>query len=216
MTARQKSLGEAQHAITRRYERLSRLYDLYTQPMEWMGGARRRRRLLAHASGAVLEVGAGTAATLAHYPCGVRPVMIDIAEGMLTRARRRAQRLEIDARLVRGDVHRLPFSDASFDTTVAACVFCSVADPVRGLAELARVTRTDGTVLLLEHVRPRNRALGRVFDALSPLTRRLCGPEINRRTEENAEAAGLELHRVRAEGVWREIHARPSRGRADG
>jgi ubiquinone/menaquinone biosynthesis C-methylase UbiE len=163
---------QAQAALTRRYERLSRIYDASTQPMEWMGGARRRRRLLARASGTVLEVGTGTAASLGHYPAGVAPVLLDIAAGMLARVRRRAARLGVAARLVQGDAHRLPFPDDAFDTTVATCVFCSVAEPVQGLAELARVTKPDGRVLLLEHVRPRNRLLGRLFDWLTPLTRR--------------------------------------------
>ena len=202
--------GEAQSAVTRRYERLARVYDLYTQPMEWMGGAQRRRRLLARASGRVLEVGIGTGASLAHYPHGIDLVGLDVAAGMLTRARRRAGRTGVTAQWVQGDAHRLPFDDGAFDTTAAACVFCSVPDPRRGLAELARVTRPDGRVLLLEHVRPRNRALGRLFDGLSPLTRRLFGPEINRRTEATARAAGLALLEVRREGVWREITARPA------
>ena len=200
---------EPQAAITRRYQRRSGLYDAYTRPMEWMGGARRRRRLLAHARGRVLEVGVGTGASLPHFPSNVDIVALDVAEGMLKRARRRARRLGVDAALVRGDAQRLPFANDSFDTTVGACVFCSVADPVAGLAELGRVTRPDGRVLLLEHVRPRNRALGRLFDWLSPVTRRVLGPEINRRTERHTSMAGLDLIEVRRDGIWREINARP-------
>ncbi|HLE43161.1 MAG TPA: hypothetical protein VJB36_04025, partial [Methylomirabilota bacterium] len=49
---------------------------------------------------------------------------------------------------------------------------------------------------LLEHVRPRNRLLGAVADALSPITRRVFGFNLNRRTEENAVAAGLHLLEV--------------------
>jgi ubiquinone/menaquinone biosynthesis C-methylase UbiE len=203
------SRSESQRAVTRRYERLARVYDTYTQPMEWMGGARRRRRLLARATGTVLEVGAGTGASLPHYPPDVELVALDIAAGMLTRAHRCAQRGGRAVHLVQADAHRLPFADGAFDTTVATCVFCSVADPVRGLAELARVTNPQGRVLLLEHVRPRNRLLGRLFDWLSPLTRRCFGPAINRRTEANARAAGLELVDVRAEAIWREIAAKP-------
>lgn len=64
-------------------------------------------------------------------------------------------------------------------------------------------------VRLLEHVRPRNSVLGKLFDWLSPLTRRLFGPEINRRTEDNIRAAGLTISQVRRDGIWREIVARP-------
>ena len=66
-----------------------------------------------------------------------------------------------------------------------------------------------GQALLLEHVRPANPVLGRLFDWLSPLTRRFLGPEINRRTEENVAAAGFDLAQVRRDGIWREIVARP-------
>ena len=55
---------------------------------------------------------------------------------------------------------------------------------------------------------PRNRLLGWLADRLSPLTRRLFGPEINRRTEENVAAAGLEIVEIHRAGIWREIAAR--------
>jgi ubiquinone/menaquinone biosynthesis C-methylase UbiE len=117
-----------------------------------------------------------------------------------------------DVTLDVADVEDLPYGDDRFDTATATCVFCSVADPVQGLPELARVTKPDVRVLLLEHVRPRNRLLGALADLVSPLTRRLFGREVNRDTERNVEAAGLEIVSVRRDGVWREIDARP-RGR---
>jgi ubiquinone/menaquinone biosynthesis C-methylase UbiE len=158
----------------------------------------------------VLEVGVGTGMNLEHYPAEVRVTGIDVSPRMLDRARPRAEAAEADVELLVADVEDLPYADDTFDTATAACVFCSVADPVQGLRELARVTRPDGRVLLLEHVRPRNRVLGFLADLISPLTRLLFGPYVNRRTERNVAAAGLEIVDVRRQGVWREIQARPS------
>lgn len=198
----------SQRAVTRAYDRLARVYDLYDTPMDWLGVRRRRRRILGRAQGDVLELGIGTGRNLELYPEDVRLTGIDISAGMLARAERKLGRVDREAELLLADARELPFANDSFDTVAATCVFCSVADPVRGLREAARVCRPDGRVLLLEHVRPRNRVLGWLADRLSPLTRRLFGPEINRRTEENITASGLEIVGLRRGGVWREIEAR--------
>lgn len=208
-----KDQDEDQTDVTRRYDRMASLYDIYGAPMEWMGTRRRRRRLIARAEGRVLEVGVGTAKNLRHYPDGVHLSGIDLSKQMLQRASRRARRLGIPIDLGLADVHHLPYADETFDTTVATCVFCSVADPIGGLRELGRVTKRDGRILLLEHVRPRNRLLGRLADAVTVLTRRIFGFRANRRTEENVTAAGLRVVDIRREGIWREIEAGPSTAR---
>jgi len=201
--------GDGRRGPARIYDRVAPLYDLYSAPMEWMSGKRRRRRLLDRVVGEVLEVGVGTGLNLAHYPEGVHVTGIDISPRMLARAHDRAEASPATVDLEVGDVEALPFDDDRFDTVTATCVFCSVTDPVQGLRELARTVRPGGRVLLLEHVRPRNRLLGALADLLSPLTRWLFGPAVNRRTERNIEAAGLEIISIQRDGVWRQIEARP-------
>jgi ubiquinone/menaquinone biosynthesis C-methylase UbiE len=201
-------MSERQSSTARVYDRIASVYDLMEAPMEWMGGRSRRKRVIAGARGDVLEIGVGTGANLEHYPEDVALTGIDISEKMLDRARERAASLGRETRLELADVESLPYPDDSFDTVTATCVFCSVDDPVQGLREVRRVVRPDGEVRLLEHVRPRNPLLGKLFDLLTPATRRLMGPEINRRTEENIAAAGLEIEAVRRDGIWREIVAR--------
>lgn len=197
-----------QQRVTEAYNRTARFYDLYDRPMDLLGVRRRRRRLLAQATGATLEIGVGTGRNLDLYPSDVELTGIDVSSSMLARARRRAQHLGSAARLELGDVQDLEFPDDSFDTVTATCVFCSVADPVAGLREVARVATPDGQVLLLEHVRPSTRLLGWLADRISPFTARLFGPHVNRRTVDNITAAGLEITDIRAWGVWREITAR--------
>jgi ubiquinone/menaquinone biosynthesis C-methylase UbiE len=192
------------------YDRVAPLYDWYEAPMDLLGGRARRRRVMEGARGAVLEVGVGTGRNLEYYAADARVTAIDISTRMLERARRRAGALGRDVELLWADVEALPFEDGRFDTVTASCVFCSVENPVKGLEEVRRVVRPEGQVRLLEHVRPRNPLLGKVFDWLSPVTRALMGPEINRRTEDNVRAAGLRIESVRRDGIWREIVARPS------
>lgn len=199
-----------QTEIARRYDRVASIYDLYDLPMELLLYRHRRVRLLRQAAGWVLEVGIGTGKNLPHYPSGVDLTGIDVAPRMLARAERRARKLAVPIRLNPADVRRLPFPDDSFDTATAAFVFCSVAEPVEGLREMGRVVKPDGRILFLEHVRPRNRLLGRLADLLTPLTRGLLGFAINRRTEENIERAGLVIEDIRRSGIWREVRAKPA------
>lgn len=199
----------ARSEVARVYDRVAGIYDLYTSPMEAMGGREARRRLLGRARGRVLELGIGTGWSLPFYPADVELTAVDISPRMLSRARRRARDLGRDVTLDVADIEHLPYPDASFDTVSAMCVFCSVADPVQGLREAARVTRPGGSVLLFEHVRPTTPLLGRLADVVSPWSRRLFGPELNRRTEQNVEKAGLATQELRRRGIFREVVAVP-------
>ncbi|MGQ9476914.1 MAG: class I SAM-dependent methyltransferase [Candidatus Bipolaricaulia bacterium] len=176
------------------YDRLAPVYDLLGALME--RSARRWRRLLWEEVGgeSILEVGVGTGKNMPYYPEGPKIMAIDLSEGMLHRARRRAEQAGIEVELRQMDVQALAFPDKSFDTVVATFVFCSVPDPVQGLQELGRVAKEK--ILLLEHIRPERPRLGRLFDLLNPLVVRLFGFNINRRTLENIERAGLKLERM--------------------
>jgi ubiquinone/menaquinone biosynthesis C-methylase UbiE len=167
------------------------LYDAVMMPLGWLGLDRARRRLVDGLSGRVLEVGTGTGLVLPSYPPTVSDVVaIDIDPEMLARARRRRP----DLTLLQADVQQLPFPDASFDAVVACLVFCSVEDPVRGLAELRRVLRPGGQLRMLEHVRAPHSGLARLQDRLNPVWSHLSGGcQLNRDTVPLVEAAGFRL-----------------------
>jgi len=104
------------------------------------------------AAGDVLEVAVGTGRNLPHYPQGVRLTGIDWSSAMLGIARNRAATLEREADLRQGDAQALEFPDASFDTVLCAFGLCAIPDERRAIAEMARVLRPGGRLLLVDHV----------------------------------------------------------------
>ena len=133
------------------------LYDPFLWLGEVVGMRRRRRELVARASGRVLEIGAGTGLNLPSYPAAVDELILAEPEpGMRGRLARRSQRLGRVAEIIEAPAERLPLPDASVDTVVSTLVLCTVADPERALREIARVLAPDGQVLFIEHVRARS------------------------------------------------------------
>lgn len=193
----------ATEVTRRRYQRISRFYDV----METMVETRYhpwREMLWAKVNGTeVLEIGVGTGKNMSYYPNGAHVSGIDLTPGMLKQARRKAYTLGFDSNvdLQLGDAQALEFPDSSFDTALATFVFCSVPDPVLGLQEMMRVVKPGGKVLLLEHMRSPNPFIGFLMDALNPMVVRMMGANINRRTVENVRKAGLEIEQVEDLGV---------------
>jgi phosphatidylethanolamine/phosphatidyl-N-methylethanolamine N-methyltransferase len=181
--------------VTRkRYDRLAFWYDFLEAPMERIGFASWRPRILNRIRGdRILEVGVGTGKNLPYYPKGLRVDAIDISPRMLERAQKRASGLKISVMFQEMDAQELAFPDHVFDTIFATFVFCSVPDPVKGLRELRRVYKTGGRLLLMEHMRPGNPVLGFLFDRLNPVVVRMMGANINRRTLDNIRSAGWNI-----------------------
>lgn len=180
-------MGNHTETIKRRYERISSIYDLsdLVIPHAW------RKNLLQDVHGKILEVGVGTGANLAYYPADADVTGIDFSPKMLRKAFRKAERAQANVALGVMDVQHLAFLDNTFDFVISSLVFCTVPDPVRGLREIRRVVKPDGKIIMLEHMRSENEFTGKVLDFFTPLTVKLKGENINRRTMESVEKAGL-------------------------
>jgi ubiquinone/menaquinone biosynthesis C-methylase UbiE len=164
------------------------LYDGLCAVLERTGLGAWRRWLAQGARGRTLDVGCGTGRGLPLYRPDVRAIGLDPTWDSLGRARRRAPGVA----LVQGSAEALPFRDGAFDTVVASLVFCSVAEPARGLAEVKRVLRPDGRLRMLEHVRSRRSWKAAFQDRVQPLwTWGSGGCHPNRDTERAVEAAGF-------------------------
>ena len=169
------------------------LYDPLMAGTEKAGLADRRRQLLSHARGRVLEVGAGTGANLPHYGETVTElVLVEPNEPMARRLERKLGAGTIPARVVRASAEALPFEDASFDVVVSALVLCTVPDQGRALGEIRRVLAPNGYLLFLEHVRSDDPKLARWQDRLNRVNRCLGnGCNCNRNTLSGIRDAGF-------------------------
>jgi SAM-dependent methyltransferase len=131
-----------------------------------------RARVAGAATGAVLEIGAGTGLNFPHYRPGVAVSAIEPAPGMRRWAARRG-RVTSDVTLLEGRAKALPFDAGSFDTVVITFTLCSIKDEgvAAALAEVHRVLRPGGVVRLAEHVRSPDPARERTQRRVNPVWR---------------------------------------------
>ena len=136
-----------------------------------------RRRWIPRAHGDVLELGVGSGLNLAFYDAAkvAKVTGIDPSAPLLARAATRAAAAPIAVELVRGTAEHLPFPDQAFDSAVITYSLCSVDDPGRALAELRRVLRPGGELVLVEHGLARDPATQRWQRWLTPMWRRVGG-----------------------------------------
>lgn len=173
-------------------------YDLFNGPAERAGLREQRHDLLTQATGATIEIGAGTGLNLPHYPPAVtRLALIEPDPHMSQRLRRRAARSGRDAEIGSATADRLPFPDASFDTAVVTFTLCSVPDEQAALREITRVLAPGGRLLFLEHVRSADPHIAAKQDK-APFPYPLIGCHPNRDTLREIKASPLAVESVRA------------------
>ncbi len=170
-------------------------YDRRIRVMERLLFGDGRAWVCAQATGDVLEVAVGTGRNFPFYPAGVRLTGIDLSAGMLAIARERARRLGLDADLRQGDAQVLPFPDASFDTAVCTLSLCNIPDDRQAVAEMRRVLRPGGQLLLLDHVRSSAPLVRAVQRLLEIVTLRCEGDHLLRRPMLHVRAVGLQIQR---------------------
>ena len=159
--------------------------------------ARWRRRLYGAAASAagvpVLEIGAGTGAGFRFFPPRTEVVAVEpsAAHGGAGSSPRRGAAITI----VEARAEELPFADGAFDCAIATFTWCSVADPLAAFAEVHRVLRPGGRLLLLEHVHLAWQPGRRLQSLAAPVWRRAAqGCRLDQDTVGLLESAGFAVH----------------------
>ena len=142
--------GDLKVSVRDIYDAYAKRYDRRLGIMELLGIGERRRSLLRHARGRVLEVAVGTGMNLSHYGPDVELHAVDFSEEMIQQAKHKALRMGRQIFLHAMDAERLAFADQSFDTVVSTLSTCTFPSPVVAMREMGRVVRPGGVILLME------------------------------------------------------------------
>ena len=203
-------LHKAPHEVAAMFDGVAERYDV-TNDVLSLGQDRLWRRAVVRAVDArpgerVLDLAAGTATSTEPFAdAGARAVACDFSLGMLRVGRRRRP----DLPLVAGDATRLPFADAAFDAVTISFGLRNVADPMAGLAEMLRVTRPGGRLVVCEFSQPVWSPWRTVYTEY--LMRAL--PTVARRVSSNPDAYVYLAESIRA---WPDQRELASRIRASG
>jgi ubiquinone/menaquinone biosynthesis C-methylase UbiE len=188
-----KTASEETERLKRVWEKEAPTYDRRMGFFEKVLFRDGREWVCSRASGEVLEVAVGTGRNFTFYPAGVRLTGIDLSPAMLEIARKKADELGFDADLMEGNAQDLPFPDASFDTVVCTLSLCNIPDDRRAIAEMKRVLRPGGSLLLLDHVRSSSKVWLAAQRVLEPLSWRFSRDHLLRRPLEHVLSEGFEV-----------------------
>ncbi len=121
----------------------------------------------------VIEVGVGTGLSLSLYPEGCNVVGIDVTRKMLEKAKEKKEKHGLShVDLFEMDAENMTFGDDSFDHALAAFVVTVVPNPEKMVAEMKRVTKKGGNIIILNHFCSKNILVSTVEKLLSPLCER--------------------------------------------
>ncbi len=135
-----------------------------------------REQLVAGARGRVLEIGIGSGLNLPFYPRDIEMLLgLDPSRELLQIAKRHSVWAHFPVELSEGRAEDIPLDAAAVDHVVMSWTLCSVADPLRALAEVRRVLRPGGSLLFVEHGRAPEARVARWQARLTPVWRRLRG-----------------------------------------
>lgn len=168
-----------------------------------------RRELLKQVSGDVIEIGAGTGASIGFYPQTVTSLVLSEPD------RHMRKLLEKNATssslknisISSGGAEQIEADDESIDFVVTSLVCCSITNLEAGLLEIRRVLKPGGGLVFLEHVAASDGTSRRRWqNRINPFWRTLMGNcHLNRETEQAMLSAGFNIRQITRESMRKAI-----------
>ena len=155
--------GEKAGQVEAMFDNIAPTYDKLNHRLSWdidKGWRKKAIRLLApHKPQTMLDIATGTgdfailAAQMLHP---TRLTGADISEGMMEIGRQKVKQLGLDSIITfeKEDCLNLSYADNTFDAVTAAFGIRNFADLDKGLAEMCRVLKTGGKLVIVELTTP--------------------------------------------------------------
>jgi phosphatidylethanolamine/phosphatidyl-N-methylethanolamine N-methyltransferase len=107
------------------------------------------------------------------------------------------------------DASRLCFQDNIFDHVIATFVISVVPDPVKVIAEMKRVNKKDGNLVIVNHFQSQNRFIAKLEELVSPICKKL-GWRSDLALEDLIQNADLEIcqdYKMKKIDLWKVVFA---------
>jgi demethylmenaquinone methyltransferase / 2-methoxy-6-polyprenyl-1,4-benzoquinol methylase len=170
-------LGKRPDDVAAMFDAVAHRYDLTNDVLSFGQDRRWRGEVLAavrpRPGQRILDLAAGTGTSSEPFEAaGATVVPCDLSTGMLAVGKSRRP----DLPFVAGDGLQLPFADVSFDAVTISFGLRNLQDPAAGLAQMLRVTRPGGCLVVCEFSHPTWRPFRTVYEeylmrALPPVAR---------------------------------------------
>ena len=188
--------GMETSSIKKIYASYSRIYDFIFKRWFYPRQQHVIRSLSLQEGQRVLDLGVGTGLSLPLYPRNVRVTGVDLSGSMLREAQKKIRQEQLaHVTLLEMDAGQLAFADNAFDVVIAAFVISVVPDPIQVIAEIKRVGKPDGKIVIINHFQSQNKLVARVEKWLSPLCRKI-GWRSDLALEYLVRYAGLSIQRT--------------------
>lgn len=139
-----------------------------------------RHKLLAAASGDVLELSAGTGTNFSIYQNVTTLIAVDFSLEMVRYAREAAKETTFPCDVLLEDVEKIDFEENKFDTVVSTLSMCSYPHPEFVLEQMAKWCKPGGQVLLFEHGVSTKPIIANLQKKLDPLLSERIGCHVDR------------------------------------
>ncbi|OQY42648.1 MAG: hypothetical protein B6227_01420 [Fusobacteriia bacterium 4572_74] len=166
-------------------------YDFFMDPIEKKFLNKLRKKLLSKAEGKILEIGSGTGVNFELYE---KHDVVAIEPDNKLRMESLNKVNDKKIKVISGDAENLVFEDNEFDAVVVMLILCTIPDNKKALLEIRRVCKSGGKILVLEHIKHKNKVLAVIQDILTPVWKKIAmGCHLNRKTVDIIRDLGFEI-----------------------